>query len=37
MDFTRIDELKAQIKKMRPLNETEVKRLRGEFIIDNTF
>ena len=37
MDFTRIDELRNKLKSLRPLNETELKRLRGEFIIDNTY
>ena len=37
MDFTRIDELKNKLKTMRPLNETELKRLRNEFIIENTY
>ena len=37
MNFTKIDTLKAKLKTMRPLNETELKRLRGEFIIENTY
>jgi Fic family protein len=37
MDFTRIDELSIKLKAMRPLNKTELKRLRGEFIIENTY
>lgn len=37
MDFTRIEELRSKLKSMRPLNETEVKRLRDEFIIENTY
>lgn len=37
MDFTRIDELRNKLKTMRPLNETELKRLRDEFMIENTY
>ncbi len=37
MDFTRIEELRTKLKSMRPLNETEIKRLRDEFIIENTY
>ena len=37
MDFTKINELAAELKKMRPLNETELKRLREEFIVENTY
>ena len=37
MDFAAIDELKTKLKSMRPLNETEIKRLRKEFIIENTY
>jgi len=37
MDFIRVDELAAKLKTMRPLNETELKRLRDEFIIENTY
>lgn len=37
MDFKRVDELTAKLRTMRPLNETELKRLRGEFIIENTY
>lgn len=37
MDFTRIDELRTKLKTMRPLNETEMKRLHEEFIIENTY
>jgi len=37
MDFTRIEELSNKLKAMRPLNETEQKRLRDEFIIENTY
>ncbi|WP_019554026.1 Fic family protein [Propionispira raffinosivorans] len=37
MDFTKINELRAKLKTMRPLNTDELKRLRDEFIIDNTY
>jgi Fic family protein len=37
MDFTRIDDLRNKLKTMRPLNETELKRLRDEFMIENTY
>ena len=37
MDFTRMEELRNKLKTMRPLNETEQKRLRDEFIIENTY
>jgi Fic family protein len=37
MDFTKINELVAELKGMRPLNQTELKRLRDEFIIENTY
>lgn len=37
MDFEKIDKLAAELKAMRPLNETELKRLRDEFIIENTY
>ena len=37
MDFTKIDELRAKLKTMRPLNAGELKRLHDEFIIDNTY
>ncbi|MPM30419.1 hypothetical protein SDC9_76969 [bioreactor metagenome] len=37
MDFTRIDDLKNELKALRPLNETEIKRLHNEFIIENTY
>jgi Fic family protein len=35
--FTRIDELKNKLKSQHPLNETELKRLREEFMIENTY
>ena len=37
MVFTNIDELKNKLKSMRPLNEAELKRLREEFMIENTY
>ena len=37
MDFSRIDELTHKLEAMRPLNETELKRLRDEFMIENTY
>ena len=37
MDFTRIDELHAHLKTLRPLNAGEVARLREQFVIDNTY
>jgi Fic family protein len=37
MDFTRIDELRNKLKTLRPLNEAELKRLRDEFIVENTY
>lgn len=37
MNFDRLDELAAQLRVMRPLNETELKRLRDEFVIEHTY
>lgn len=37
MDFTEIDELSGKLKSMRPLNPTELKRLRDEFMVENTY
>jgi Fic family protein len=37
MDFKRIDELKDTLQSLRPLNETELRRLREEFMIENTY
>ena len=37
MDFTGIKELRNKLETLRPLNETETKRLRDEFIIENTY
>jgi Fic family protein len=37
LDFTQIDELKNRLESLRPLNQTELKRLREEFMIENTY
>ena len=37
MDFTYVDELKNELKSLRPLNETELKRLREECMVENTY
>lgn len=37
MNFHRIDELRDHLKSLRPLNKTELGRLRSEFIIENTY
>ena len=37
MDFTKIEELRTTLKMIQPLNTGELKRLRDEFIIDNTY
>ncbi len=37
MDFSKIDELQKTVKSLRPLNQGELKRLRDEFIIENTY
>ncbi len=37
MNFTDIDNLKDKLRSMRSLNQTELKRLREEFMIDNTY
>lgn len=37
MDFTRIEELRNKLQSLRPLNETELRRLRAEFIVENTY
>ncbi len=37
MNFTKIDTLRAKLSAMRPLNEAELKRLRDEFMIENTY
>lgn len=36
-DFAKIDALAAELKEMRPLNDAELKRLRDEFVIENTY
>ncbi len=36
MNFEKLDALAAQVKAMRPLNDAEMKRLRDEFMIENT-
>lgn len=37
MNFAQLDGLVAQLQAMRPLNETELKRLLDEFVIENTY
>lgn len=37
MDFQQLDALHKKLQEMRPLNETELKRLWDEFIIENTY
>lgn len=37
IDFAKTDQLKEKLQSLRPLNATEIKRLRTEFIIDNTY
>ncbi|MDR3166116.1 MAG: Fic family protein [Synergistaceae bacterium] len=37
MDFERADKLRDRLRTLRPLNETELKRLREEFMIENTY
>lgn len=37
MDFTKIDILAEKLKSMRPLSQTELKRLSDEFMIENTY
>ena len=34
MNFSKIDQLKEQLASLRPLNDTELKRLREEFMKD---
>ena len=34
--YEKLDSLAASLKQMRPLNQTELKRLRDEFIIEHT-
>jgi Fic family protein len=37
VSFSRVDKLQKKLKSLRPLNETELKRLREEFMIENTY
>ena len=37
MNFSKVDELRAKLKTLRPLNTAELKRLRGEFSVENTY
>ena len=37
MNYTKVNELYQQLKSLRPLNQTELQRLRDEFIIENTY
>jgi len=37
MDFKHIDDLHSKLKTLRPLNPAELKRLRNEFMIENTY
>ena len=37
MNFSKIDQLKGKLASLRPLNDTELKRLREEFMIENTY
>jgi len=37
MNFDHIDALKTKLASLRPLNEAELKRLRDEFVIENTY
>lgn len=37
MQYEKIDQLQAKLKTLRPLNETELRRLYDEFIIENTY
>lgn len=37
MDFTQVDQLQEKLRSLRPLNQTELKRLRDEFVIENTY
>ena len=37
MNYTKVNELYQQLKLLRPLNQTELQRLRDEFIIENTY
>ncbi|MDR1531978.1 MAG: Fic family protein [Clostridiales bacterium] len=37
MDFKRVDALAEKLRSLRPLNEAELKRVRDDFIIENTY
>jgi len=37
MDFTKIDELRRKLQALRPLTQTEIQRLREEFVIEDTY
>lgn len=37
MSFEKVDELAAELKSLRPLNSTELKRMRDEFMVENTY
>lgn len=37
MNFEKLDALREKLRSMRPLNEAELKRLRDEFIVENTY
>lgn len=37
MDFTKLNQLIEKLKSLRPLNEAEIKRLREEFVVENTY
>ena len=37
MSLEKVNELSAELKSLRPLNPTELKRLRDEFMIENTY
>ena len=37
IDFNRLDELKEKLASFRPLNAAELKQIRDEFIIENTY
>ncbi|MCL2183602.1 MAG: Fic family protein [Chitinispirillia bacterium] len=37
MDFTKIDALRDDLGALRPLSEAEVRRLRGEFVVESTY
>lgn len=37
VDFARVDKLAKELKAMRPLSDAELKRLRDEFIVENTY